>query len=90
MVVGVPDHEAYGGSCGLSFKDAAEHMDRIGLLPGGRDIALSWTSPVQFRLNEFHIYGYTGWHAVDDTADGLTMAFAKCGQGEDISECVAH
>ena len=33
---------------------------------------------------------YAGWHTVNDSADALTVAFAKGGQGEYVSEGVPH
>ena len=86
VLVLVAHNEADGTACRLSFKNTAEQFHLIRLLARGGDLALSWSTTVQLVLYEVHIYLYACGHPVDDTADGLSVTLAKCGQPKDVTK----
>ncbi len=90
MMVGVAHDEADGGAGGLSFEHAAQQFHTVCLLARSGEVALAGTAAVQLMLDESHVYGNAGGHPVDDTANGKAMAFAKRGQGENVSKRVSH
>lgn len=82
MLVGIAYHKANGTACGLTLEDTAEQLDLVSLLTGGGKDALARTATVKFALNEVHVYGDAGRHAIDDTANGCAVALAEGGQRE--------
>ena len=90
VLVGVADKEAYWGAGRLAFEDAAEKLDLVGFLAVGGYVALTWASAVELALDEVDVDVDACWHAVDDTTNGWTVAFAEGCQAEKITECIAH
>jgi hypothetical protein len=82
VLVLVPYDKPDGASCRFSFKDTAQQLYLVRLLPARSDVALSRAASVQFLLYKIQVDGYTGWHTVNDASYGFTMALAKGGQSE--------
>jgi len=88
VLVGVAYDEADGAACGFALEDTTEQFYLIRFLARGGDAALSWTTTVEFTLDELHVDVDTCGHPVDDTSDGLSVAFAKGRQPEYGSKCI--
>ena len=89
-LVVVPDHKANGAACRLSVHHSAEQFHFVVFFAVGGNSALSGFPAVQLMLDEIHVDIHAGRHAVNDTTYGFAVAFAKGGQGEYFSKCVAH
>jgi hypothetical protein len=90
MLIGVPDDEANRTTCGLTFEYTTEQFYLVLFLAAGGNMALSWTAAGQFLLDEVNVNRDACGHSVDNAANGLTMTFAKGGQREQLSKCIAH
>lgn len=88
MLVGIPYHESYGATSGATFKDSAKDFHMVFLLACRSETALSRAAACQLTLNEVHVHGNAGRHAVNHSSYGLTMALAKGGKSENITKCV--
>ena len=77
VLVGVTHYEADGTACRHAFEDATQQFYLVFFLTRCRDFALSRTATVQLCLNEVYVNGYTCWHTVDDTSNGLAVTLTE-------------
>ena len=90
MLVCIPDNKTDGTACRLAFEDTAQQFHSVCFLPGCGELALSWSAPVEFLLDEVQIDVYACRHAINHTANGFAMTLAEGRQREDVSERVTH
>ena len=88
MLVFVTYYKSYGAPCGDTFKKPRQHLDRVALLAGRGHCRLARTAAVELALHSTEVNPHSGRHAVDHAADGLTVAFAKAGEGKYLTKSV--
>src|SRR5882672_4440966 len=88
--VNAPNDQGDRGPGRDALEDAREHLDLVGLLPLRRHGALSRPPPVEIALDRLRIERNPRRTAVEDHADGGTMALAERGDREDFAEAAAH
>ena len=90
VLVGVSHHETNGRACAFAFEHTAKQLHLVGLITTRGELALTRPTPIKLRLDKVYIYIDARRHTIYHASDGWPMAFAKGGEGEKISKCVAH
>lgn len=90
LLITIAYHKANGCASAFAFEHTAKQLHFIGLITTRGELALTWPTPIKLRLDEVYIYIDARRHTIYHASDGWPMAFAKGGEGEKISKCVAH
>ena len=90
-LVGVFDLQGDRRARRAAFEHAGEDAHRIRLLPLGGEFGLAGAAAIEIGLDVGFAQRQAGRAAVDDAADGRTVAFAPRGDAEEMAEgVVAH
>ena len=89
-LVGVAHEQGNRRAGGAAFEDAGKDLDGIGLLARRGDVTLAWAPAVELGLDFSGGYWQARRAAVDDNADGGTVAFAPGGDAENMAKTVGH
>jgi hypothetical protein len=81
----VEDHQADGGTSGLALEDPGEDLHLVGLATLGGVARLTRTTTIEIGLNVRLAQLETWRTAVNDAANGGTMALAEGGDREEFS-----
>lgn len=81
--------KADGTTSGLALEDARKKDNLVALLSLGGQIGLTWTPSVEFFLQPFKVKFEACRYAVEHSAHGGAMGFAKRGQFEGGTKGVA-
>ena len=90
VLVCVAHEKSDGSACRFPLENTTEQLHTVAFLAVGGDMALSWTASVQFFLNEIDVDVDACRHSVNNAANSLSVAFAKGGEGENMSKRIAH
>ncbi len=88
MLVGVPYYESYRRAGGTALEHAGEQFHCVGLLTGCRYGRLAGAAAAHLPLYLLDGESHAGRDAVEHAAEGGAMAFAKCGEGDLVAECI--
>src|ERR1019366_1782725 len=88
--VRVAHEHRYRGPRRPALEDPREDLDQVLLLPGRHNVALTGLPAVQVRLDVPLRKREPGGAAVYDDPHGGAVAFAPCGDPEEVSEGVGH
>ena len=88
-LIGVADQQCDWRAGGLALEDPGEDLDLIGLLALRDVLRGARFASIQVCLQIGLAQCQTRWTAIDDAADGRTMAFAEAGDREQRAEDIA-
>ena len=89
LLILIPDHHADRCSCGPAFKHSTQDIDLVLFASRSGYLALSWSATVELSLNGRRVDRESGFHTIDDNANGFAMTLTECGYAEVFAERVA-